>query len=111
MTGEEVGRIRLALGMSLPQFSQLLGVHPTTAYRWEGSGPHVVRLDPLHAGLLTHLSRQLAARSSAARTDWAKQIVEGVVVGGTLVGLAVLLNELLPSQPPRRRTARARRRR
>lgn len=98
MTGAEIQRLRIALGLGVPQFAQLLGVHVTTAYRWETAGARAVPLDPLHAALLARLQQTTDARPAQnARADWGQQLLKGVLIGGTLAGLAVLLSELLPA--------------
>ncbi len=97
MTGEEIRHLREVLGMAVPQFAQLLGVNPTTAYRWETAATKPVSLDPLHASLLERLAQSLGARhTKAEQLDWAKKLTGAVLVGGTLAGLAVLLSELVP---------------
>jgi hypothetical protein len=109
MTGTDIQRLREQLGMLVPQFAQLVGVHVATAYRWEASGPKVVALDPLHAALFARLQQSVDARpAQTQRADWGKKLLTGVLIGGTLAGLAILLAELLPPTPP---TARAKPRR
>jgi transcriptional regulator with XRE-family HTH domain len=101
MTGNEIRRLRELLGMPVPQFAQLFGVHVATAYRWETAGAQNVSLDPLHAALFARLQQSVDARpAQTQRTDWGKQLVTGVLIGGTLAGLAILLAELLPANPP-----------
>jgi transcriptional regulator with XRE-family HTH domain len=107
MNGEQIRGLRESLGMTIAQFAQLMGVHATTAYRWEMAKGAAV-LDPLHASLLLRLQQSLASRTTkAARKQWATALVTGVLLGGTLAGLAVLLAELLPAgqppSPPKRR--------
>lgn len=109
MTGSEVRLLREGLGMAVPQFAQLLGIHVATAYRWELAAETALRLDPLHESLLLHLRRTVdARRRQVDREAWGKQLAAGVLIGGTLAGLALLLSEL--SGAPRRSRPRARRR-
>lgn len=97
MVGDDIRKLRELLGMTVPQFAQLLGVNPTTAYRWEMASARAVPLDPLHASLLTRLQQSVdARRDKAERSEWGKKLLAAVLIGGTLAGLAVLLAELLP---------------
>jgi len=57
MTGQQIEHIRNELGLTHPQFAQLLGVHVTTIYRWVNSSSEEVRLDPLHASLAASRDR------------------------------------------------------
>ena len=111
MTGTDIRRLRELLGMQVPQFAQLFGVHVTTAYRWETAGAQTVSLDPLHAALFARLQQSVDARpAQTQRTDWGKQLVTAVLIGGTLAGLAILLAELLPTTAPETQAKRRRRR-
>ena len=107
-TGQQIAELRSALGMNVQQFAQLLGVHLATVYRWEAAGPDVVRVEALQMSLLTQLQRGLGARRARERQAWVDSILRGLLVGGTLVALAVLLQELLPEdqQPSRQRSRR-----
>jgi len=106
MTGNDIQRLRAMLGMTLPHFAQLLGVHMTTAYRWELQGEKKVTLDPLHQSLLLRVEQSVTTRSSKnAREEWGKQLLAGVLLGGTLAGLAILLAELIPDQKGKKRRA------
>lgn len=99
--------------MPVPQFAQLFGVHVATAYRWEAAGAKSVTLDPLHAALFARLEQSVNARQAQTqRADWGKQIATGLLIGGTLAGLAILLAELLPTgTPPSKPKKQARTRR
>ena len=95
MTGREIARIQNELGMTPPQFAQLLGVHISTIYRWVTLGKERVRLDPLHASLLARLQVSLRERKiQKEREDWAGQILTALLIGGTLAGLAIVLKEI-----------------
>jgi hypothetical protein len=99
VTGQEIQHLRERLGMGVPQFAQLLGVHVATAYRWEAQGALKVALDPLHFALLVRLQQSIDTRPTPGeRTQWGQELLKGVLIGGTLSGLAVLLAELLPSR-------------
>ncbi len=107
MTGDDVRRLREQLGMSVPHFAQLLGVHIATAYRWETMQRIEIALDPLHASLMSQLQRSASARRRKAEQEaWGRDLVASVLLGGTLAGLALLLTEL-GDKPVRRRKRRA----
>lgn len=110
MTGQEVQELRTALGMSLGQFSQLLGVHYVTALRWEQAGQAQLRLDPLYLSFLMRIRQGLERRKQQEQQEWAESILRGLLLGGTLAGLAVLLSELLPEKKPRPKLRRPKRR-
>jgi len=46
MTGTQVRELRAALSLDPTHFAQLLGVHPSTLYRWEAAGDVSVRVEP-----------------------------------------------------------------
>ena len=97
MSGDEIRRLREALGMNVAQFAQLMGVHATTAYRWE-TAKGTVTLDPLHASLLMRLNQTMENKPTKPERDkWAKTLMAGILLGGTLAGLAILLAELIPA--------------
>jgi transcriptional regulator with XRE-family HTH domain len=107
VTGADVKRLRESLGMTVPQFAQLLGVHLATAYRWEAVPVRELALDPLHASLMLHLHQTVEhRRRKAEQQAWGQRLVTGVLIGGTLAGLAVLLSELSEKPKPRRRRRR-----
>lgn len=101
MTGLEVTALKNSLGLTTQHLASLVGVHPTTVYRWESQGHAELRLEPLQHGLLVRLQRQADLREPKS---FGQELVEGLVVGGTLVGLAVLLADLLDSTPKRRKS-------
>lgn len=100
MRGTEVFNLRSKLGLSIQNLANLVGVHPTTVYRWETQGDAEIRLEPLQHGLLVRLQHQANLREPKS---FGQQLVEGLVVGGTLVGLALLLADLVDSTPKRRK--------
>lgn len=111
MTGEEIRQLRQTLGLGVPQFAQLLGVHVATAYRWEAVGVRTVTLDPLHAALMARLQQTLEARPvRAEQEEWGQQLLKGVLIGGTLAGLAVLLAGLIPTASTPTKTSAPRKR-
>ncbi len=53
--------------------------------------------DPLHASLLMRLNQTMEAKTTKPERDkWAKTLMAGILLGGTLAGLAILLAELIP---------------
>ncbi len=111
MTGTDIRRLRELLGMQVPQFAQLFGVHVATAYRWEAAEAKPVTLDPLHAALFARLQQSVDSRPAQTdRADWGKQLLTAVLIGGTLAGLAILLAELLPTNAPATKAKRRSRR-
>jgi transcriptional regulator with XRE-family HTH domain len=108
LTGRHVRRLREALGLDQFAFAAVLGVHVSTVYRWE-TLPRV-SVDPLQAEILKQLQLRLAQRR---RLDDAGQaVVQGLIAGGMLLGLAALLKFLSDSKPRQRKrsaTAGARR--
>jgi hypothetical protein len=92
MTGDSIRQIRTDLAMEPAQFAQLLGVHPSSLYRWENAGSAAVRIDPLQLQLLTVLQQQINDRAAQARADLGKVILTGLLLGGGLLGLFYLLD-------------------
>lgn len=103
MNGIEVRHIRTTLGLNPQAFANLLGVHLTTVYRWEAAGPLEMRLEPLQSALLLRL-RQKATDAKPEATG--QRLIEALLVGGTLVGLAALLSDLIQPPPPPKRKRR-----
>lgn len=101
MRGIEVTALRTRLGLNAQQLASLVGVHPTTVYRWESQANEVLRLEPLQHGLLVRLEAQANLKEPKS---FGEQLIEGLVVGGTLVGLAVLLADLVQPNPGRRKS-------
>lgn len=99
MTGAEVQQLRSTLGLKPQELAGLVGVHLTTVYRWEGHGNEALRLEPLQHALLLRLQEQARVQKPQ---EFGKQLIEGLLVGGTLVGLAYLLADLATPKPGRR---------
>lgn len=99
MNGTEVRTIREHLRLSPLNLANLLGVHLTTVYRWEAQGDQELRLEPLQHSLLLQMQRRL---NQGPPQDFAQQLLHGLLIGGTLVGLAYLLADLAEPAPKRR---------
>lgn len=111
MTGSDIQKLRLELGMTVAQLAQLLGVHYVTVLRWEQVGNQALRLDPLYASFLAQIQRGLETRKAQERAEWGEAMLRGLLLGGTLMGLAVLLKGLVPDEnPPQPRRTKSKRR-
>ena len=92
MTGNRVRQLREDLGMTPGQFASLIGVHPSTLYRWEAAHEGQLRMDPMQLQLMTLLEREVAKRKSAeARSELGSAIVTALLVGGGMFALFKLL--------------------
>jgi transcriptional regulator with XRE-family HTH domain len=101
LTGPELHRLRESLELSTSQLAQLLGVHQATVYRWEANdGP--LHMEPLQASLVARLQQALEAKKGRDRDRWIGGLLSALLIGGTLVGLAYVLSELLSEDPGRR---------
>lgn len=94
MTGPGIKTLREALGLDPYVFAKILGVHVSTLYRWEQSRGDV-RIDPLQADILEKLRAKLATKKRAEQKQFGDEVLKAVLVGGALVGLAVLLTEII----------------
>ncbi len=90
--GIDIIKLRERMRFDIHEFALLNGVHYTTAHRWEIAGKAHVKLDPLHRLILTHAFRRFPAGDMDAQL--AQRIRDAVVIGGTLAGLAVLVEDL-----------------
>ena len=72
--------------------SQVLGVHPSTIYRWETAGPSPVRVDQMQFQILAVVDREIGKRKTAeGRAKLAEEILNGLIVGGGLFALFKIL--------------------
>lgn len=99
MTGDDLRGLRNSLGLTPQHLASLLGVHLATVYRWEGQKTTHLRLEPLQHSLVLKLQEQASLRPPK---DFGSELIEGLLIGGTLVGLACLLADLAESRPRRR---------
>lgn len=98
-TGNAIRGLREALGMKSEQFAGLLGVHPSSLYRWEAKGDEAVRLDPMQLRILTVLRDELNRKPPEARTEWGEALLSALLVGGGLFALFKVLEAVFT--PPR----------
>ncbi len=99
VTGAQIRRLRSDLDMDAQQFASLLGVHPTTLYRWESAGDRQVRVDPLQLKLLVALDQEVAKRKTMkAKAELANTITTALLVGGGLFALFKLLQAVFPDE-------------
>lgn len=101
MTGEQIRELRDALRLDPAHFAQLLGVHPSTLYRWEAAGDGTVRVEPFQQQILAVLQGQVAT-PKAATEDLGDTILKGLLVGGAMYGLFKLLEAAFSEDQPRR---------
>lgn len=83
---------REAFGLSSSQFAAALGVHPTTVSRWENSPKDVV-VEGTAWTVLMGLNQRLAAKGRAAKEaeQAGREVASALLIGGTLIALAVLV--------------------
>jgi transcriptional regulator with XRE-family HTH domain len=101
MTGTQVRELRAALHLDPTHFAQLLGVHPSTLYRWEAAGDVPVRVEPFQQQILAVLQGQVAA-PRGTNEDLGETILKGLLVGGAMFGLFKLLEAAFSEDQPRR---------
>ncbi len=83
--------VREAFGFNQTEMSDLMGVNFTTWYRWEQS--EASPMDPFHQKLIAYTAHTLAEMDEGQREAWIKSIKTNLSIGGTLRGLAALLEE------------------
>ena len=83
-------QIRAQLEFSVEEFSQLLGVSASTAYRWEQVSLSS-RIDPFQRKILGLLEDLVTDDVDIDNTVLAAQIRRGLLMRGTLGGLYVVL--------------------
>lgn len=87
MTGADVKRIRADLGLTCVQLASVLGVHPSTVFRWEASSA-ALALDPSSTRLLSIAAFGLVSKDGH---QWGEQIKGALVLKGSAYALYVLL--------------------
>lgn len=89
MTGDEIRALRAALGVPRAWLALLLGVAPSTVYRWEDAGVQRARVEGLTRDLLVVLADTLRTADPAALQA---TLTGAMRQGGTLGGVGALLN-------------------
>lgn len=102
MHGTDITRLRQALGLDASHFAQLIGVHPSTIYRWEAMGDAPIKIEPFQMQLLAVLTRQVNAVEAASSKALGDAILQGILVGGATFGLFKLLEAVFAEPEPRR---------
>lgn len=91
MTRAEIRSLRTGLGLSPSQFAGLVGVSPSTAYRWEASGEAAARIDPHQRQLLALLVRQASVFTGGPPALGAA-LLEALRIRGPMFALYRLLS-------------------
>lgn len=95
MTATEVQHLRHRLGLSIADFAALVGTVDKTIYRWEHAAEGVditAKCDILQRRILPLLQMVVERERDAPRNADEKSIVEGMLIGGGLMGLHRLLS-------------------
>ena len=96
VSGDQIRAYRQVFGLTIDQFSRVLGVHPVTLNRWELARDKCPEIDGMAWNVLAGLHRRMPhapppppIRNEARRVG--TEIEQALIVGGVLVALAVLL--------------------
>lgn len=95
MTGDEVKEARQFLLLSGAQFATLLGVEPTSVWRWEGHHKKVVRLDQHNRRMISGILRRSRDSSKKGRLNIGGRIAIELDTDGALVALRTLLDWII----------------
>ncbi|WAS91921.1 helix-turn-helix domain-containing protein [Nannocystis punicea] len=107
-TGNAIRELREKLGMTPEQFAGLLGVHPSSLYRWEAKHDDVVRLDPMQLRILTALRDELNRKQHPReQAEWGQVLLTALLIGGGLFALFKLLEAVFDDGSSARSSARA----
>ena len=93
MTGTEVAALRRDLALRPGALADLLGVHASTVYRWEGAGDLPARIETLQERLLTVLRLELVAQGPDAQANYARALSVTLGVRGPLYALSWVLDK------------------
>lgn len=101
VTGNDIRRARELVGLEPQHFSHVLGIHSSTLYRWEKSGPAKLRIDPASLALLVALNSYLSRLEHGKRPieDFRAKLLEAVLTGGTLKAIHCLLSHYFQDSP------------
>ena len=94
MKANTVKYLRKELELEVPKFSKLLGVSPSTGYRWELSSEKNLKLAPLQTKLLQKIQSSLMQKNSEEKKTWRKHLARSLKIGGTLAALAFILKDM-----------------
>lgn len=85
--------MRSALGLTVLQFSTVLGVHPSSIHRWESAGDDAVPVEGVSWTVLSALRQRVLASEAGPRAaaDVGQNVSNKLATGGVLLALAVLL--------------------
>jgi hypothetical protein len=100
LQGARVRQIRESLGMTVPQFSSVIAVHPGTVHRWESAGALPVTIDGVAANVLAALDQKLNSGQQFQPNQVGDEVVRALLVGGALVALGLLIAELVGGKKP-----------
>lgn len=91
--GRDVRAIRERLGLPVTQFATVLGVHPSSVHRWEGSGAKAVPIEGVAWTVLSALRQRVLAEGTSRKAAAAKgrEVSNELATGGALLALALLL--------------------
>lgn len=104
MRGYDIKELRSFLGMTTSQLAQLCGVHTASVYRWEAAGIREPRIDPMQRAILFALFAECQRRRDRqSQRGFGRAVLQGLLVGGTLLGLAILLDEVFPNRTNKNR--------
>lgn len=96
MTGREIHALRMAVGLTPIELAQLVGVRPSTVYRWE-QHESTWPLEPFQRQLLAMLQHVLGRVDDGAALG--ASLREALLVGGTMRALYVLLDQAFSEHP------------
>lgn len=98
-TGTQVRHLREDIGLNGQQFAKILGVHPTSLYRWEGAVDRKVNVAPRQLQLLVVLEKEMRKRKSTeAREEFAQSIITGLLLRGDLFALFKILKTVFEDE-------------
>lgn len=90
MTGDTISKLRLKLDISLARFAELVGVAPSTVWRWECTKGDL-RMDPGASRIVTLLMCEVEQRTPEECMRFSRDITEALVLGGGLRALWVVM--------------------